>query len=216
MKRNWIAALWIPLTLGACSEWDSSHHRSPQLVPKLERKGLVEVEVDRVFKGKSYLVMDITDASVLGIAHDPLMELPALEMGVYAVNADAYLDWSSVQSEEDRIVDVENVYDLKMETPLGEYLQDKRGLRLGVIARAPENLEEIVRERGHRLSTFAQANVEIYESELAEGIIEAVESTVDGIYIPVAKEDTPWIVQQAVEYSVAAGIPVFGVDGDTL
>ena len=206
MKRNWIAALWNPLTLGACSEWDSSHHRSPQLVPQLERKGLVEVEVDRVFKGKSYLVMDMTDASVLGIAHDPLMELPALEMGVYAVNADAYLDWSSVQSEEDHIVDVENVYDLKMETPLGEYLQDKRGLRL----------EEIARERGHRLSTFAQANVEIYESELAEGIIEAVESTVDGIYIPVVKEDTPWIVQQAIEYSVAAGIPVFGVDGDTL
>ena len=213
MKRNWITTfttLFIPLALGACSEFEASQHVGPQGVPQIDSQEVLgDVQVS---KDSDYVVVDTKDSPLTATLDELVLDIPEINMSVYEVEDLEDIDDESVL--EDGVIDIAELSNIKSTTQFWEYLNNKRGLSVAMVGASPENVLKIAEEKGHRITIFSESGVEIYESELAAGIIKAVEWDVDAVFVPVTQGGNARIVQKAIQYSLVSGIPVFSIDGE--
>ena len=197
MNKTILTALTFASTFAACSEIEAVEHTNP------DARVVVE-------ESPEYIVVDTTQGNVMyDQAASMVMEVKELGFAVYEAevreSAEIEADWVGY----DHKVSFEIPKDLAEESQLWYELSARKDLIVSYVGVAPENMISLSIEQGHKVVGIQDSMGEVYESDMAQGIAEAVNKNVDYLYIPIEQTQAPELVLRAASYAAEEGVLVF-------
>ena len=198
MKNTIFSTLVLVSTLSACSDFESSEHHNPELSPTVEQT-------------TDYALFDVSSGNSVDLQESAyVMDLEPLGLAVYEIDPRTEVEADPQWAGYDNKISLERLKDLDMDnSQLWYELSSQRGLVVGYVGAAPENMLALSADIGHKVMAFQESDGAIYESELVKGIVESLEEEVDYIYVPVAKADAPDTLLKAVDLAEEEGVRIF-------
>jgi len=203
MNKSIFAALALASTFTACSEIEAVDHTNPEATVVVE-------------ESSSYVTVDTSEGYQFNQQGAALvMTIAELDIEVYEIEEREYQEINSEWVGYDNSIRIRQLKDLDTENnQLWHELFTQSGLVIGYVGSAPENMVQMAEEKGHKVLGFQNTSGYIYESELVQGVIEAMEQDVDYLYVPVPKADTPELLRDTLAYAAHSDIRVFDRYGE--
>ena len=214
MKKQILSLMALTAALTACDSFEATDHTNP--TPYSIEEGVIaddteEPTVDEV-SDEVYVTLDTSEGSETLSGADLVDVIPEINIAVYEIGADQYVDQSeNIRSDEQ--VDIQSETGLSTENDLWESLVAEVDMMVGVVGAAPEELIQLCDANGNKVVVFQEAGESLYQSEVAKGVLEASESDVDYLFIPVEKIELSDALIAAVSIAQSKDIQVFDREG---
>ncbi|MEC7986097.1 MAG: hypothetical protein VX278_13115 [Myxococcota bacterium] len=209
MKKNILFLLTLVTTLSACSTFEGEEHRNPEATPvEVQTEGTSDLTVEQDVDNGVYMTLDMSQGESTLSGASLVDTIPEINIAIYEVGEDQYVEPKESLQIDERVY-LSNEEGLAIENELWQLLAGEIDLIIGTIGHIPEELQQVCDANGNKIVVFQEAVDSLYGTEIAQGIIEAAETDVDYLLLPLHAEDASDAVVAAVAIALEKGIPVF-------
>ena len=215
MKKQLLSLITLTLALSACSDFEKAEHRNPSVDPQQEQvDDTPSTQEDVDFDNGSYIIVDSTNSidvsnGILELPGSALVDsIPELDVEVYEIDPDQLAQIDTEEVHIDEQVEMGSA-SLDENNALWKELSSRIDVVVGVVGSAPQELIQVCEANGNKVLLFQDSSESIYESEMIQGVIDAVEEEVDYLLIPVGQEDASDLMHSAAAMAMDKNIQVY-------